>query len=416
MILLLLAACQPDDTWLDEPCAAEFVRDEVDPGVRSMETQITGEDGAWSIHVQLRWPDRSPRADESWPMVVTLHGGWNQQGTPVDPSSGRVDPAEGLVGIHLDLPGNGLSGGVNDRRGAGSRAAVAAALRWAAGWEEDQGSCTPAARTRGGDPDQIYLLGTSNGGNLAAATLADAALDLPPLDGLVLWEAPAGPQFANVELGNDPSVYTAGTCGLEPDAAIRCSYPAEQLAWIRPTPGPADLCFDLDADADCTAADVLVHSTEDPVSGARMLSPWITRDLVAIGADLEGYADADTADAWWAERDAARAAPGLVAAHPDLPVLLVASTEDHIQSLVDHPHVYGLGEALQSAGAAWTRLNPGSRWLRGSPDNAPDAPLRLGEGAPGLLDEETEGPLPGTLAAAVRELADRQADGDWSTP
>lgn len=415
-MILLALACAATDSWLDEPCAAEFTDDDVDPGVRTMQTQIADADGAWSIHAQLRWPDTPARPEDRWPIAVTLHGGWDQSGTPVDPSTGRVDPAAGIVAIHLDLPGNGLSDGVNDRRGPGSRAAVAAALRWAAGITQDQGTCTPAQRTRAGDPDQLYLVGTSNGGNLAAATLADPDLDLPPLDGLVLWETPAGPQFANVELGNDPTVYDAGSCALDADAAIRCTYPVEQLAWARPGPAPSDLCFDLDADAACTDMDVTIHSTEDPISGLLMLSPWVTADFEARGADLEGYGDVEQADAWWSVRDAARAAPGLVAAQPDLPVILVGSEEDHIQTLVDHPHVFGLGEALQVAGAAWTRLNPGRRWLGGGPDWAPNAPLQLGTPPDGLLTEDDENPLPDTLSAAVLELADRHADGDWTAP
>ncbi len=415
-MILLLLGCHDADGWLDEPCLAEFATDDVDPGVRTMQTQLADDSGAWAIHVQLRWPAASPGPDDRWPIAVTLHGGWDQSGTPVDPGTSRVDPADGIVTIHMDLPGNGLSDGVNDRRGAESRGAVAQALAWAAGTVSDQGSCTVAARTRAGDPDQLYLVGTSNGGNLVAATLADPSLDLPPLDGAVLWETPAGPQFANVELGLDPTVYEAGTCTVQPDAAIRCPYPAERLAWTRPGPAPAEFCFDLDDDADCTDADVIVHATEDPISGAWMLSPWITEDLAAIGADLEGYGTAAQADAWWAERDAARAAPELVALHPDLPLILVASEEDHIQTLVDHPHVYGLGEALQTSGARWTRLNPGARWLGGGPDNAPDAPLRLQAGAAGLLAEDDENPLPSALSAAVLELADRQTNGDWESP
>jgi alpha-beta hydrolase superfamily lysophospholipase len=413
-VILLLLACAAHESWLDEPCAAEFVSDPVDKGVRTMSTQLPDASGALSLHVQLRWPERAPGEAERWPVSVVLQGGWNQQGTPVDTSTTRLDVSEDLVEIHLDLPGNGLSGGENDRRGADSRAAVATALAWAAGRVEDAGSCTPARRTFAADPDDLYVVGTSNGGNLAAATLADASLDLPPLHGLVLWETPAGPQFVNVELGTDPTVYEAGTCALDADSAIRCAYPASRLAWS-PDP-PVDPCFDLDDNGRCGDADVTIHSTEDPVSGLRFLSPWVTADLAAAGAPLDGFADPVTSDTWWSVRDAARAAPALVAAQPDLPVLLLASEEDHIQRLVDHPHVFGLGEALQAAGAAWTRLNPGSTWLGDGPDNAPDAPLRLGEGATGLLTEDEETPLSEALSAAVHELSERQSTGDWQTP
>lgn len=406
--LLLLVGCGADGSPYADPCAAEFVDDTLDPGVRSAQTQLQDDAGDWALHVQLRWP---ATGTGPWPVAVVLHGGWNQQGTPVDAGTSRLDPAEGVAEIHLDLPGNGLSGGVNDRRGAGSRAAVARALRWAAGLDTDLGGCTAARRAVGADPDALYLVGASNGGNLAVATLADPALDRPEVAGLVVWETPAGPQFANVELGTDPTVYTPGSCTLG-DAGIHCPYPAEQLRWTDDT--PVEICFDLDADDTCGRDDVAVHSTEDPLTGLRMLSPGLTADLLDAGADLGGYGDPAAADAWWAERDAARGAAALAARNPELAVLLVASEEDHIQRLADHPHVYGLGEAFQAAGVAWVRLNPGSAWLGGGPDNAPGIPLALSGSEARLLSEEDESPLPRTLAAAVRELADRAWGEGWS--
>lgn len=409
MSLLLLLACGGATPPFADPCAAEFVDDTLDAGVRSASTELP-DTGEGALHVQLRWPAEPPDPDVAWPFALVLHGGWDQAGTPVDGGTSRLDPAAGVAEIHLDLPGNGLSDGVNDRRGAGSRAAVARVLRWAAGREADRGSCTAARRAVGADPEALFVVGASNGGNLAVAALADPAVDRPEVAGLVTWETPAGPQFANVELGTEPNVYTPGSCVLG-DAGLACPYPADQLRWT--DDAPVEPCFDLDGDDRCGRGDVPIHSTEDPVSGLRMLSGGLTTDLLAAGADLAGYGDPEVADAWWAYRDAARAAPGLVARNPDLPVLLVGSEEDHIQRLEDHPHVYGLGEALQAAGARWVRLNPGRDWLGDGPDNPPDLPLALAGSEAALLTEDAESPLTVTLSAAVRELHDRTMTDAW---
>ena len=76
--------------------------------------------------------------------------------------------------------------------------------------------------------------------------------------------------------------------------------------------------------------------------------------------------------------------------------------------------VFGLGEALQGAGAAWTRLNPGTAWLPElSEENPPNAPLRLDDPTGSLVSEAAEEPLAELLAAAVLELSERHQTGEW---
>lgn len=72
------------------------------------------------------------------------------------------------------------------------------------------------------------------------------------------------------------------------------------------------------------------------------------------------------------------------------------------------------GGALQAAGQAWVRLNPGRAWLsEEAEENAPNAPLRLDSPSGRLLTESEEAPLEDTMAAAVNELLDRDATGEW---
>ena len=400
MIFALLACAGSGDA--DRVCTAERLPDPVESDAWSIGVEVPFSAGA--ARVLARWPNGSG----DWPVVVVVHGGWTASGTDFETVAPYLSPGGARVVLHVDLPGSAWTDGDNDRRGPASRAAVAAALAWAAGDQRDLGGCTLADRTVGADPDRIVVLGGSNGGNLAIATLADSTLDAPAVVGLVVWETPAGAQFAGVELGADPTVYQPGSCTFEPEAGIRCAIPADQLR--------ADselLCFDLDGDSRCSSADVRIPGVSDPLSEQIMASRVLVEAAEAAGILPDGWADAETADAWWAERDGARGAAALVDARPDLPVILVASEEDHVQTLSDHPHVFGLGEALQAAGVRWLRLNPGEHWLPDSDENEPNAPLFLADPQGHLLTEEQEAPLEQPLAAAVQELLDRTESGEW---
>ena len=324
----------------------------------------------------------------------------------MDTATGHPGVTAGLVALHLDLPGGAFTAGMDDRRGSDARGAVAAALRYAAGRVTDDGGCTIGNRTRLADPEALLLMGLSNGGNLAVATLADGSLDVPEVGGLVTWETPAAAAAVNVEFGSDPSVYSAGTCSF--DTRIACEVPTERLM----AGDDGAPCYDVDADGACGHADVHIRGVTDPESGKHVLSPELA---AAFHSDeTPDYASADEAATFWAQRDASQRTAAMIANHPDLSILLVASEEDHVLSWPDHPHVFGFGEALQAAGARWTRLNPGMEWLAGAArENPANARLSIADGGGELLPEKQENPLPDTLAAAARELGDRVQRDDW---
>lgn len=407
--LPLLAGCRFDGPPPD-PCSVDHGPDTVVPEARSVETMLPTDAG--DVHAQLRWPGFDAERGERWPVGVVLPGGWDHRSTPVEAGDVTVDVGFGIVAIHLDLPGGGASEGVNDRRGPLARAAVAATLRYAAGDLEDVAGCTLGRRIGAADTADVYLIGASNGGNLAAATLADPSLEFPPLSGLIAWETPAGAPFATVEFGTDPTVYASGSCALDATSTILCDIPTDRL---RATDGEIpELCFDLGDDARCDETDILVVGVEDPVTGLRMLDPALAAAAADLGLPTAGFAPAGVARAWWAERDAAQAAPGMVAAWPELPVMLVASDTDHVLTYADHPHVFGLGEALQHAGAWWTALNPAAGWLEtNASENAPNRPLTLADPSASLLTEDAETPLSSCLSAGLLELSDRRKLGAW---
>lgn len=398
----------------DDVCAAEFAREPVeDETSRVVEVWLGEEAEVPALHLALAWPDRAPE-EEGWPVALALQGTWSQAMA----DDGRVRVDEGVVEVRLDLPGGGQSGGLDDQRGEGSRAAVAAALRWLAGEDLDLGGCTAARRVPGLRTDLLYLLGLSNGGNLAVATLADPALSHPPVAGLVTWETPVSPQLVNVEFGLDPDLYTPGSCAWDPVDGLGCALPEVPLAVVPAARPPDTVCFDVDEDGGCLAGtDVLVAGTANPATGDRTLSPPLTAALEAAGLAPAGIDDGLEAARFWEWRNASRLAAPLVAAEPELPVLLVGTEEDHVQVAADHPQIFGWGEALQTSGAAWTRLNPGRRWLpEAAGENPPNTPLSLAAPTGRLLTEDEEAPLGGVLAAAVRELTERRRSGDWESP
>jgi dienelactone hydrolase len=398
-----LGLCACDDPAEETPCTRAWASSDIGDGSRSLSTFLDGEAG--DVHVQLLAPDNEASAP-GWPVVVVIHGAWDAAGTPIGPHTNTVAVGSGLVALHLDLPGGGHSDGFDDRRGPAARSAVATAMQFASGATEDQSGCTILDREPGADATRVYLLGVSNGGNLAAATLADRALDLPEVGGLVTWETPTFPQAVNVELGNGPTVYEPGLCELG-DAGVQCSFDTSLALVDTPL-----VCLDLGADSACDReTDVVVQGARDPATGLLALSVPFREALGPEPVDL--YDSAEAAAAFWPERDAVALAEALVQAQPELPIIVVASEDDHVLRWSDHPHVVGWVQALQHAGASWVRVNPGADWIDAAGENAPGAPFRLGAAPPRYLAEDEESPLGATLAAAIEELAERQRNASW---
>jgi alpha-beta hydrolase superfamily lysophospholipase len=402
---LALSACTSAKETADSgACGTTYEADPREADARTFATDVPGAEG--TIRVQARLPEQDGDADTAWPIAVVIHGAWDAAGTPVAEGSATVAVTGGRLAVHFDLPGNGSATlGTDDRRGAVGRSVVQNVLRWAAGELEDVSGCTlsdrlPAAR------GPLVLVGASNGGNLALATLADPALELPPLAGALTWETPAAPAFVTVQWGRRDALYTPHTCVFDALSVVTCDMPVELLA----VSGSGEPCFDRTGDG-CTDDDVRLQGVLDPVSRKKMLAPELLEAIAGRGLRTRGYASADRARVWWAERDASQAAAAAVRNHPTLPFLLVASASDHVLPYPDHPHVHALGESLQTAGAAWVRLNPGRAWLRDARgENAPELRFSLTTGEGRLLTEDEEQPLEEALAAGVDELAGRIAE------
>ena len=396
LLPLLTLGCIGEDTESGtNACRAEGT------GEADLDAELVTDEGR--IATRIVSPAKGDPA--SVPVVLQLFGQWT---TTTRPEEGNI-PVPGAIVVRVALTGEGWGDGLDDVRGPNARAAVAAALQYAGGTLADSEGCFLDDRFPAANTAVVVLLGESNGGNLAAATLADPALDFPPPTAVVFWETPAGAQFVDLDFGSTDEVYSSGSCTLDPENGVTCGY---QPGLVLATDGDT-VCFDLDRDGLCTSPDVRPRAHPDPVTGKRASSPPFADAIEAAGIDAPWDTRPESL-AFWADRDAARLAPAMLARFPDLRFLLLASETDHaLISLQDHPHVFGLGEALQRAGAAWVRLNPGSSYTGLASENAVNMPLFLSDSTPWLLSEEEEAPLSSLYAAAVDEVRDRAERDAW---
>ena len=396
MVLILgLFAC-------DNPCAEG---DDIGRSTLSAHTTLTSENG--TIAAEIRWPARNADG-ERWPVAVVVPGGFVADEVAAYAADLGVQNDDGVVSVQVDMAGQSWEGGVDDLRGSIARDAIALALRYAAGVQEDDDQCLITDRSAAARTDRLVMVGLSNGGNVVAATLADSKLDLPDILGWVSWETPSGAQFVNEEHQNSDGLYTPGACALGA-SRIECAYNVANLTLA----ADGGLCFDTNADGFCETGDFEAYGTKSRETGLEMVSPTLAKLAENAGLVAPLVGDLDTVTAFWDEREAATLATAAVQNHPDLAVILLGSEVDHVLTgLSDHPHVFGLGEALQRANARWTRLNPGKDWTGYSSENDPDAPFALA--APvGWLTPEEGASLEANLAAGVREISDRTDSDSW---
>ena len=386
---LPLAACAADD-----PCAATRLLG----GDRSVLTRLA--DGT-SVHLLL--PAGAGRYADGSPAVVFVRGGWNQTSVPATTLPVRFGSGRGVAQVYLDLP--------DDLRGAESRAAVAAALWYAAGAAEDADGCTIESRLGGPLSGQRVLAGYSNGGNLAWSTLADPALELPPVDGVVTFESPASSQLVLLDVY---ARYQSGSCALTDGNALSCDIRYDGMALDL----DAGLFLDRDGDGALDAdSEPVLGTLEDSETGAVYHSTEASAAAESLGLIAAGSAEA--AAAFWSWREAPQAMQAARERHPGLATIVAATTHDHVLAgLGDWPHVTGMMAAAEAAGLRWHRLNPDASYTVLETGDAAssiehDAGLAWAVSDTPVLLPESSGAGRGVLTAGVLELLDRTHEDVW---
>lgn len=348
--------------------------------------------------LQVLMPAHLGRYPDGAPAIVYVRGGWKADALPVQELSMRFGSGRGVLQVYLDLP--------DDVRGAKSRAAVASALRYAAGEEQDTDQC--AIADRGGIPlsGQLALVSYSNGANLAWSTLADPTLSLPAVSGVVMFEPPVSSQIALLDLLSTD--YQPGDCALDGRLALTCAVSyvgivakGESL-WLASDEGPAALSGRVEPDTG-----LWVPSSEAAAAAA------------AAGIEASWLASPSEALDFWAEREATQQVEAAVAQFPELAVIMTATERDHVQgSLPDQPHVMGMMEAMALAGVRWHRLNPDASYAvletgtsTAIAEHLANTVFQISD-APTQMPEEV-GAGRGLMTAAALELLDRTHENEW---
>ncbi len=424
---VLLAACRPEAV---PTCQTEFQAFD-DLSATHMLT-LPEADGLGPVQVQLQVPLDGPRTDDGAPVVVFVHGGWANSHVPLERDSARIMSGHGLAALYLNLPGGTgehATEGTSDRRGPAARAALAHVLRYAAGWIPDFQDCSISERVSGGTTTDLVLASFSNGGNLAWATLADTALDLPEVSGVASFETPSAGQFAVAETGTDarPSpIYEPGSCALDDDLGIVCDYAYPSLSFDALASPDTDGMLFVDeggTEAYDDGVDFPLGLVADPVSGLWIHSVPATEAAATAGLALSGRGDVQDSQSFWADREAPRQMIAAAARFPGLAAIETGTETDHVlQGATDHPHVTGMVAAMQGAGLAWSRLHADAVYAevvteadRSFADHPADTLVAVGDTSLDMQPEDDD-EVRGTdyLTAACLELVDRTITGDWS--
>ena len=415
VVVFAVVGCAPTPATLAPPCLTGL--SPTDSGEREIITTLSDDPELRTpTRVQVLMPAGPGRYADGAPVAVFVHGAWRSANIPIAEQAVRLQPGHGIAQIYLDLP--------DDLRGIESRAAVAAALRYAAGWIADDDGCMLDERARGGLSGQRALAGFSNGGNLAWAALARGPGVLPAVDGVVTFETPIGSQLVVGEPGTegrDSPLHAPGLCDLEAAAGddpqrLVCDY---DYADIRFDDQQQELYLELDGAAGfAEGADYRLPSLAGR-DGLRYHSGPARRAAAAAGLMLSGRATLGATEAFWAEREAPQVMAEALRRQPELAVISVGAESDHVLiEMEDHPHVTGMVAAAEAAGARWWRVNPDAAYAAALTDGASgdvecDAmvSVQVGEAVP-LLPTGGSGGAD-YLTAATLEVLDRAHQGDW---
>jgi hypothetical protein len=421
-LLGLISGCARIDaprcqSWRDHPRDAQPV--------------LTVDDGslAGPMAIQLSIPTKA-RFGDGTPAVVFIHGGWRMDYVPLGPDAVLMHADQGFVTVYLNLPG-GQAGwstpGVDDRRGPEARAAVAQALRYAAGELADSQDCTLADRVPDGLADTRVIAGMSNGGNLAWATAGDENLDLPRVDGIATFETPASSQFILVEPGAkraEDHFFDASTCALNAQNQIACDHGYGVLRFDPEVNPDTDgtLFVDMDLDGHRTSGDVLLHvvwsTTHD-----RWVHATPAREAAA-DQDLTLPSRSSTIDTqkFWVKREAPPNMPAAAARFPKLAGIATGTKNDHVLGGLRTPvHITGMVAAMQASDMHWSRLHADASYvaeLSHSNADFSDIPsttmVRVFDPEiPAQPDEDAHLRSEDYFTAAVLELLDRARLDIW---
>ena len=392
------------------------------------------------IAVRVHHPGSdSIRYPRGAPVVVRVEGGWNPGDLAAEAPNLNAE-AFGFIDISYLLPGGtsedgAASGGEYDFRGTGCITATRDVLKYAANLLTDTDGRTLKERLPFAWNENLGIVGGSNGGNLALATLAEEATNLPSIAWFITWESPIGDQYQACEL-NGNTFYVPGTC-----TATSCPWDGMEAQLLY---DPAGTTVFQDWDGTQQSLDGVVFLDADASGGfesGELVFGFVPGERVGvepavvfsqeladlIAADPGAVFGASTPPLWladqpatedfWALRDGSLRLAEAHAAFPDLMVIHINTQQDHGQTQPDFPHARSHVQGWIDASHTFVRLNPDAAYMAyvsgqdasHFPDNDANEPVPWPDTIDLMIPTEVEGQPASvwTEPAAVLELAER---------
>lgn len=413
--------------------------------------------------------------------VVYLQGGTDGGDLEMDGVT-RAVVREGLIVVRFLFPGSTwrdprtgvlyVSDGLYDDRGPNCIQATRDVARFCLGTQADTTGVFVTTRIPGALTSNVGLYGSSNGGNIAFATMDRFGAALAGLDYFAGFENPSTGQYVVGDLGTrtddpDPATDGNGNGILTDDGTdpafwlyhpLLCDMQWGRLAYdpmlqtdIRGTLYAGLAWFEGGGAAGCTRAVVGVtawgtplysydmdanglidHGEDFPLTGAEGMFGGVRKLVYSLPTRLNLAAFPLTADvatvaettAFWGCREKARAIANAAAALPGLLCIDTANQSDHVQAAHRgdaHMHVQGSIDEYRAA-ALWHRVNPDRAYVRfiynrwgavppmGIVDNPANVVVPLGGLHP--MCEAPVVQMSWVNAAAIVELADRTQTGN----
>jgi hypothetical protein len=397
-------------------------------------TYITSE-GIGRIAVAVRSPS-APRYDEGSPIIVNVSGFFTS-------SSGfkyELDPdALGAIYVTYLWPGKTdartgiVSEGTYDYGGPDCLAALRDVVRFATGETADIDGRTIDAFV---DAPVLYgvagLYAFSHSGIAATNLLALHGEDLQRVDFFVGRENPTinalyplEPGYWDDDSGRpvhnpfyDPTGYTPSSISIDYSTVYwlqDAEYPEGRPAFRTASEGGEDFI--------CSFKHPQMYGKD--YWSTDLLQALLDNGSLTRETWPETLATPEEAAANWPFRETVENYPRLAQVLPDLKVMLVFASADHVQTAIDKPHIHQAYDGFRHAAGLWCRLNPDRAYVdafignTGSGEAIPDNPANRepatwmairswGYARPSSVNTNVLVPL-----AAVAEMCDRTYHDRW---
>ena len=278
--------------------------------------------------------------------------------------------------------------------------------------------------------DNVGLFASSHAGVVATNVLALHGSEIPGVDYLVGRENPTRDEMYACELGHFEAPHTPVHNPFFDEGAyspITVTVAYTSATWyVDPTPDGSDRPM-LAAAPGYPSPYILGQKGPRLWDNKRYYSRDLTRAVWESGVFTAATWPLDVATitetlAAWPDRITVHNYPHLAAELPDLKVMLVFASSDHVQAPTNKPHIHQAWDGFKHRAGLWVRMNPDLAYVQAiSPTyqvGFPDNPANADPGSWSDIESWGFSAAPGAREdvwrASVAEMADRVRAGAWS--